>query len=193
MSLNSDFWNQRYQEDNTPWDIGYAAPALINYVEKYCTKSTRILIPGAGKAHEAIHLHQKGYENIFVCDWADNAFDYLRQAASGFPEDHLLTGDFFQLNIEVDLIIEQTFFCAISPTLRQQYVQKTAQLLKEKGKLIGLLFANPFPKEGPPFGGTKEEYQHLFKNSFKILQMEMSKDSIGPRQGNELFIELQKS
>ena len=36
------------------------------------------------------------------------------------------------------------------------------QLLIPKGKLVGLLFAEKFENDHPPFGGTKEEYKKRF-------------------------------
>jgi hypothetical protein len=65
-------------------------------------------------------------------------------------------------------------------------------LLADGGKLAGLLFAFPFEQEGPPFGGTKEEYEQLFSPHFDINHLAISEASIKPRAGRELFIELQK-
>ena len=188
--LSAQYWNQRYIDQNTPWDIGQPSPAIVKYLQENVQQSTRILIPGAGKAHEAIWLHQNGYEQVWVCDWAKDAFVHLKDAAPDFPDQNLLCTDFFDLSLEVDLILEQTFFCALPPEKRSAYVQKTAALLSAEGKLTGLLFARPFPFEGPPFGGTKSEYVQLFQDNFEILQMDISQDSIGPRLGNELFLEL---
>jgi thiopurine S-methyltransferase len=66
------------------------------------------------------------------------------------------------------------------------------QLLKSGGKLIGLLFNHEFRFEGPPFGGTQDEYKVLFEPFFKIKKMEIAHNSIKPRAGRELFIILQK-
>lgn len=92
----------------------------------------------------------------------------------------------------IDLIVEQTFFCALEPALRKKYVQKTHTLLKEKGKLIGLLFQFPLTTKGPPFGGSKTEYENLFKNDFSIKILETAHNSIKPRQNNELFFIFEK-
>lgn len=192
--LNAAYWETRWQGQQTGWDIGQASPPLIHYLENVSDRQTRILIPGAGRAYEAIHLHQQGYEQVFVCDWAPSAFDHLRQMAPGFPEDHLLVGDFFELDPKVpfELLLEQTFFCAIDPALRPLYVAKAADLLADHGTLAGVLFAREFPFPGPPFGGTAVEYQQLFAGAFDILTLEVTPYSIAPRLGNELFVELKK-
>lgn len=190
--LNPLFWEQRYVHHDTPWDIGQVSPAIKHFIDGITDKSTRILIPGAGKSHEALYLHQHGFEQVHVCDWAPSAFDSLREHAPDFPEEHLWVSDFFELALEVDLILEQTFFCAIHPKLRTDYVQKADELLSGKGELAGLLFAQPFPFEGPPFGGTREEYKDLFSTHFEILSLAPSSLSVTPRLGNELFLHLRK-
>ncbi len=192
--LNAKFWERRWQEQQTGWDIGQASPPLMQYAERLLNQNPRILIPGAGRAYEAIALHQLGFTQVYVCDWVDSAFDHLRQTAPDFPKDHLLVSDFFDLPLseELDLILEQTFFCAIDPSLRPRYVEKTHSMLKPGGRIAGVLFARPFPFEGPPFGGTKTEYETLFSSHFTILNLDISPDSIAPRLGNELFVELLK-
>lgn len=192
--LTATYWNNRYCTNNIPWDIGYVAPIFIKkFKELSVNKDLHILIPGAGSAHEAIYLHQKGFKNVWVCDWAEEAFSNLRASCPDFPEAHLLIKDFFHLDLQVDLIVEQTFFCAIHPTQRLEYIQKAAEILTTGGKLMGLLFATEFDKNGPPYGGNEEEYFRLFSSHFDILTLEKSKESIQPRLGNELYLELKKN
>lgn len=189
--LDANYWEQRWQNGQTGWDIGYPSPAIIQYASGF-PKNTRILIPGAGRAHEALWLHEHDFTNVFVCDWAASAFDTLIAKAPTFPADHLLVGNFFELDISVDLILEQTFFCAIELKLRPAYATKVATLLPPGGKLAGLFWAREFDKQGPPFGGNLQEYEALFSPYFHFLQTAISADSIGPRAGTEHFIELQK-
>ncbi|MFY7965735.1 MAG: hypothetical protein ACOVO1_12625, partial [Chitinophagaceae bacterium] len=95
-------------------------------------------------------------------------------------------------NGKYDLIIEQTFFCALLPTLRKKYVYKMHQLLNANGSIVGLLF-NRFFERNPPFGGTKKEYEILFKDAFILKQFDVCNNSILPRFNTELFIELKKN
>ena len=190
--LTSDYWNSRYEADNTPWNIGYLSPPIKNYIDKLEDKDVRILIPGAGHAHEAVYLKSLGFTHIFVCDWAVASFDNLNKNCPDFPAEHQIVSDFFKLEMEVDLIIEQTFFSAINPRFREDYAQKVSELLSAKGRLAGLLFSEPFKREGPPYGGTKEEYKGYFEPYFNIKRMDDCLASIKPRLGNELFMELEK-
>ena len=99
----------------------------------------------------------------------------------------MIHSDFFTLNTTFDLILEQTFFCALPPEMRTQYVEKMASLLNPKGKLAGLLFDFPLTTEGPPFGGSATEYLNLFSDKFTIKTLEKAHNSIKPRQNKELF------
>lgn len=190
--LTADYWNDRYLEKKTGWDIGEASKPLVKYFETLTDRSLKILIPGAGRAHEAIWLFENGFKNVFVCDWAETAFDILKQTSPNFPCTQLLVSDFFKLENQFDLIVEQTFFCAINPTLRPAYAKKAAELLKSTGKIAGVLFGVDFPKQGPPFGGSKEEYIRIFAPHFEILEIETTAKSIKPRLGSELFFEFKK-
>lgn len=42
------------------------------------------------------------------------------------------------------VLMEQTFFCAINPSLRKDYVAKMHELLAPNGKLVGVLFDKEF-------------------------------------------------
>jgi thiopurine S-methyltransferase len=191
-NLDQAYWQSRYELHDTPWDIGHVAPPLKAFVDNLEDRATRILIPGAGKAFEAIYLHQKGFKEVYVLDWAMSAFEYLLSEVPDFPREHLLCTDFFELQGQYDLILEQTFFCALEPSLRQAYVSKMASLLPSGGTLAGLLFASHFEKNGPPFGGTETEYRTLFDVHFEISCLKMAENSILPRMNNELFFELIK-
>jgi thiopurine S-methyltransferase len=109
-----------------------------------------------------------------------------------FPKEHLIQNDFFNLSGQYDLILEQTFFCALDPSLRTKYVEKMYELLTKNGKLVGLLFDFPLVAEGPPFGGSIDEYRNIFSKFFKIKILEKSYNSIPDRNGKELFVKFEK-
>lgn len=187
MKLDANYWQSRYEEDNAPWDLGLISPAILEILESLENKSMQILIPGSGRGHEAVYLRQKGFHNVYLCDWAPGAFDYLLKQHPSYPKELLLIQDFFTLTQKFDLILEQTFFCALPKILRQDYARKMANLLNVDGLLTGLLFASEFEKPGPPFGGTKTEYISVLELFLEVDYMELATNSIPPRQGNELL------
>ena len=151
------------------------------------SRDIKILIPGCGNAYEAEYLYAKGFKNTFILEIAQGAIDSFIKRVPEFPTENIIHNNFFDIHGQYDLIIEQTFFCAINPELREQYVEQMTKLLKPNGKLVGLLFNTDFAG-GPPFGGNKDEYVKRFENSFHIDVMSDSFNSIGPRQQKELFI-----
>lgn len=190
--LDQDFWNKRWENNQTGWDIGMASPAITGYMETYPHKNAAILIPGCGNAHEASWLLQSGFTNITLIDIAPKAVEILKKRYANQPAIKVIQGDFFGHQGQYDLLIEQTFFCAISPSLRPNYVAKAASLLKGGGSIVGLLFNIDFEREGPPFGGQKTAYLSLFEKHFTIKKMEDCYNSIKPRANTELFINLIK-
>lgn len=189
--LDKAYWSGRYQTEQTGWDAGSITTPLKVYFDQMEDKSLKILIPGAGNAYEAGYLHSQGFENVFVCDFAKEPLLKFQETYTDFNSDHLLENDYFDLEGQYDLIVEQTFFCAIDRRQRSQYVTKTHELLRQGGKLVGLLWKDEF-NGGPPFGGSEEEYRRLFEPYFEIELMEVSYNSIKPRAGRELFIKLVK-
>ncbi len=155
-------------------------------------KHLRILIPGCGNAYEAEYLHHNRFTQVYLVDVAPEPLQNFAQRVPDFPKARLLQQDYFELQDQYDLIVEQTFFCALHPDLRAAYARKTAQLLKPGGKLMGLLFDTTFSQPGPPFGGNSEEYRAYFAPYFEFIHFGKSRNSIKPRQGRELFIILQK-
>ena len=93
------------------------------------------------------------------------------------PRSHILNCDFFDLKQSsfFDVIIEQTFFCAIKPSLREKYINKTRSLLTENGKSIGLLFNKKFKIESPPFGGTISIVQNFYFQDYNINRWKKKK------------------
>ncbi|WP_435413911.1 methyltransferase domain-containing protein [Polaribacter aestuariivivens] len=192
MDLSQNAWNSRYINNDIGWDLGKVSPPLKNYFDQLEDKKIKILIPGAGNAYEAEYLFNLGFKNVFVIDLSKTALNNFKKRVPDFPTSQLLHGNFFDINISFDLIIEQTFFCAINPNLRQQYAIKMHQILKTNGKLVGLLFNAPLYDNRPPFGGSKKEYVSYFKPYFEMKTFENCYNSIKSRHGKELFIQLIK-
>lgn len=186
--LDKNYWDSRYQTEQTGWDLGAASGPIRHYIDQLSNKDLRILIPGCGNAYEAEYLSEHGFSNITLIDISPSLVQQLRNKFEGRQEINVIEGDFFEHQGEYDLILEQTFMCALDPKMRVDYVKKMHGLLSQNGTLAGLLFGVHFEKAGPPFGGSIEEYESLFGQHFEIKTMEKAYNSVKPREGNELFI-----
>jgi methyl halide transferase len=186
MELNDQYWNNRYLQLDTGWDLKAVSPPLKRYFDNPSQPLGRVFIPGCGQAHEAVYLSQLGYQNVVLLDFAPALVRQLRTKFENTTID-VQEGDIFKHQGIYDTIVEQTLFCAIDPRRRLDYVKKMADLLHSGGVWVGLLFNKNFEKPGPPFGGNKAEYVNLLKETFEILIMEVCNDSVEPRMGSELF------
>ncbi|MDX5321243.1 MAG: TPMT family class I SAM-dependent methyltransferase [Bacteroidota bacterium] len=190
MNLDASYWDERYRQHQTGWDLGEASPALTAYFDLLSDKDIRILIPGCGNAYEADYLLSKGFSSITVLDISPVLADSLRDRWMGRKEIRVVCDDFFNHEETYDLIVEQTFFCALHPSHREAYAKKMSELLRPNGKLIGVLFSREFMHDGPPFGGSATEYKELFSQVFHEVNIEPCLNSIAPRMGTEVFIQL---
>lgn len=189
--LDDNYWNNRYATNDASWDTGSVTPPLKGYIDQLTDKNISILIPGCGNSYEAAYLLQNGFTNITLVDISKVLCKKIEEDFNTYLSKGLqiICDDFFKHKGQYDLILEQTFFCAVEPSLRQDYVTKIYELLKPGGKLAGVLFNRSF-ESGPPFGGNEAEYRKLFEPFFTIQIMEPCSNSIKPRAGAELFIKL---
>lgn len=190
--LGENFWSERYKSGLIGWDIGSPSFPLVQYLDQIENKSIRVLIPGAGNAYEADYAFRLGFSNIHILDISAEPLNQFRLKYPDFPKENLHHQNFFNHCSSYDLILEQTFFCALDPSLREKYSQKVLELLNPEGKLVGVLFDRTFDFQGPPFGGSKDEYLTYFVEKFEIEIFEPCYNSIPERFGSELFIKLKK-
>jgi len=191
-SCSKSFWVDRYAKGETGWDIGAVSLPLKEYIDQIKDKNIALLVPGAGHAYEAEYLWQNGFVNLVVIDIAETPLNNFSERVPDFPKQNLICENFFEHKGSYDLIIEQTFFCAISPEDRTKYARKCYELLKMNGKLVGLLFDFPLTVEGPPYGGDFNSYKNIFADYFNFHTFAPCYNSIKPRLGRELFFIFEK-
>jgi SAM-dependent methyltransferase len=191
-TLDQEYWDAQYKAKSTGWDLGEVSPPIKTYIDTLENKNISILIPGCGNSYEAEYLLEHGFTNITVIDIAPTPVADLKEKFKNNPNIQIILGNFFEHQGKYDLIIEQTFFCALPPAMRQKYVWKMYQLLADEGKMAGLLFNRTF-EVSPPFGGSKEEYEKLFTAVFDFIKLDLCLNSIAPRANSELFFELKKN
>jgi len=188
-NLDSSYWDNLYNTGETKWNIGDVSLPMKGYIDQLKDKSIAILIPGCGNSYEAEYLLEQGFNNITVVDISPVAVKSIESRLAQYLGKGLtvICNDFFKIDQQFDLVLEQTFFCALDPSLRKAYVDKMFDILKPAGKLAGVMFNRDF-EESPPFGGSKEEYRNLFSNKFDIRTMEECYNSIERRKGTEVFV-----
>jgi SAM-dependent methyltransferase len=188
--MNSEnYWNQRWMDAQTGWDIGQASPPICAFADQWTAKDAPVLIPGCGNAHEAGYLLKTGFTNITLVDISAHLVAQLQETfqPQKDPRIRILHEDFFAHRGTYQLILEQTFFCAIDPKLRPDYIQQMHRLLLPGGTLAGVLFNRSFDG-GPPFSGSIAEYKPKFEKWFDLQTLAPCYNSIPARKNNEAFL-----
>ena len=168
----SDPWEIRYQTGNTPWEKGTPCPGLIDYLKSHPPIAGKILVPGCGWGHDVRAL-SGDHNEVIGLDIAPSAISGARSfPVIGNERYHL--GNLFELPPEFhqafDWVWEHTCFCAIDPSMREDYVKSVSAALKSGGHLLAIFYLNPDHDEGPPFGVTQAELDTRFDSEFELLE-----------------------
>jgi SAM-dependent methyltransferase len=186
-SSRPKFWDARYATGQTPWDF-HGVPAALKAFLKV-SPPERVLIPGCGVGYEVRAFHESGWE-VSAIDFSRAAVEEaLRQL--GALARFVLLGDFFTYDFGAqffDVIYERTFLCALPPDLWPTYVNRVAQLLRPKGKLVGV-FLYGEPDEPPPYPLTSQDARKLFERKFSLSKSLSVLDSLPMFAGNERWQE----
>ena len=174
-SDGDEFWENRYQTGDTPWEKGRAHPVLPWLLKTYrgiFRPGQQVLVPGCGTGHDAALITEvTGPDTVTAMDLAPAA---LQRAQEAYPDAPVRwkEADFFQLAPEesYDLLWEHTCFCAIDPSKRGDYAAAAARAVRPKGYLLAVFFLNPdMPAgSGPPFGVEREEIHQHFARDFEL-------------------------
>ena len=193
MLSNDDpnFWEQRYQEGTTPWDLGQPAPYFVSLLNSpSAIHPGRTAVLGCGRGYDAVLFADRGFEVIGFDFAASGIVDATCLAQETGSSAQFLQRDIFELAAEFpsnfDYIVEHTCFCAIPVEKRTFYVKLVHSLLPPGGELIGVFFTHS-RLGGPPFGVTPAEIRKYFEDDFEILSLEPVTNSVPARQGEEHF------
>lgn len=189
-------WERRYQDNDTPWDLGQAAPALAALTRRRTDlfESKTVLVPGCGRGHDALEIASVGGE-VTGLDLSRAA---LRAAEKLDAEGRVrwVAGDF--LNVggggKYEVVWEHTCFCAIPVERRPDYARAASEALPQGGLLIGIFFLNPdvAPEDGPPFGTDFDELERVFGQDFDREWLEENPPAVPDRAGREALIAWRK-
>jgi SAM-dependent methyltransferase len=191
QEVDPAFWAARYAAGDTGWDKGEASPGLVDYlVENEALVPGTGLVPGCGHGHDARALAAAGFE-VTAIDVVPAAIEKARSLARAERvRVRFEAADFFSLPAALqgpyDWLFEHTFFCAIDPARRDEYVRIAAERIRPGGHLLGV-FYNIQPETGPPFGTTRAELLARFAPAF-TLEHESVPRSYENRTGKELLM-----
>lgn len=160
------FWEQRYLDENTPWDRGEVSPALRHWLATGVLQSGRILVPGCGRGYEVVELAQRGFEVIAI-DTAPAAVASLEQRlGDARVSAEVICADLLAWKParEFDAIYEQTCLCAMAPPTWPDYSGLLSEWLRPGGSLY-ILFMQTGRPGGPPYHCDLSVMHELFDDA----------------------------
>lgn len=193
----SNFWNKRYLDNNTAWDLGGPTPILLEYLKKNY-KIGKVCVLGCGNGYDALEF-SKYNNDVYAVDFAIEALKSLRiKSDKSNLTLNLVHEDIFNLHknysIFFDLVFEYTCFCAIDPERRKEYFNVIYKILNKGGLLFAIFI--PLDKklsdDGPPFGVNLKQIESLTSDRFEIIENKFSNLSIKPRKNREKLLILKK-
>ncbi len=191
---NSDWWTNVYREEGNPdWNLKVPHPAFVDTFPRMKQPRSRIMALGAGEGHDAAYFAEIGHL-VTAVDFSEEAIKRAKVHYGNFPI-NFMQADAFKLpknyDKNVDIIIEHTLYCAISPEKRSQLVQTWNRCLVHGGLLMAVFFVTE-KRNGPPYGATEWEIRERLKKDYILLFWGRWRQSPGRRQGKELFVLAQK-
>jgi phospholipid N-methyltransferase len=194
------YWEVLYAEGKDEWDLGMAAPALLDFFEHpACPKSGDVLVPAAGRGWDAEAWAKRGHD-VLAVDFCPSALDFLEMLSNNNPNLTLLNLDMFWLSPynekkggkKFDIIYDYCSFNSIHPGRRDEYVEMWLKMMKDDGLVVGFFFPISDEEKScniPPFSITRSELEVRFKGMLDIEDIivpeRSAKDRIGDRTGKE--------
>ena len=168
-----EFWDQRFQSNETPWDRGDANPQLGAWLAAGALRPCRVLVPGCGSGYEVVALAAAGFE-VTALDYSPAAIGRTRQRlAAARLEAEVVEADAlaWQPHRAFDAIYEQTCLCALYPDQWRDYADQVHRWLAPGGTLCALFVQLLRPGaaegaiEGPPYHCDINAMRALFPQS----------------------------
>ena len=193
MDVNSpDKWEEDYQRKSDGWDLAGPTPALKRLASSGRFPPGRMLVPCAGRGHDAREFARHGFD-VTAVDFSPTAVREMKRLAEPDAPLEALQHDMFMLPHTMDgmfdYVLQYTCFCAIDPKRREDYADLVARLLKPGGIYIDLAFPLDGRAGGPPFAVSAAEITRLFEaRGFSLVSREALRDSVTPRRQAEALL-----
>ncbi len=191
-----DKWQADYERGSDGWDLSGPTPVLKRLASGGHLTPGRMLVPGAGRGHDAREFARHGF-HVTAVDFTPYAVREMQRLADPRAPIDIQQRDLFALPREFDgafdYVLEYTCFCAIDPGRRGEYADVVTRLLKPGGIYLDLAFPLDSHAGGPPFQVSAKEVMDLFRaRGFKLMRREFPPDSVKPRRGREQLLVFQK-
>ena len=184
--MSQEYWEQRYQTRDMPWEKGAPSPGLVDFLAAHANLPRgTVCVPGCGSGHDVREFARAGFDT-FGFDIAPSAISLAEKGAqaAGLTAKFQLA-DFLrdEPSQKFDWLFEHTLFCAIQPYERDDYVRAVLRWLKPGGTylVVNYFICDP---DGPPWPTTRAEQLERFSPHFELLA-DWTPRSYPNREGKE--------
>lgn len=156
----ADFWQERFDQQNTGWNRGAPSPQLMAWLDSGALQPCRIAVPGCGHGWEVAELARRGFDVVGL-DYTEAAVARTQgHCAELGVQAQVVRADVlsYQPDTPFDAIYEQTCLCAIHPDHWQTYTAQLHRWLRPSGQLWVLFMQSLRPSasqegviHGPPY------------------------------------------
>ncbi|KAG5366032.1 putative thiopurine S-methyltransferase [Yarrowia sp. B02] len=180
--MKPEFWQERWDLDQTQWDLKKADPKLVEYWPTLnIAQGSTVFVPLCGKSMDMAWLAGVGYKVLGV-ELAEKAciqyFEDLQVKPTvsknasgkftiyGANDTQLWCGDIFDLDADdlkyVSAIFDRASVIALPPDMRKQYAEHLIPLIPSPNGILMTLDYDQSKKPGPPHAVSDAEVQELF-------------------------------
>jgi len=193
--MNRNFWENRYQTGDMPWEKGAPSPGLVDFLAAHPDLPRgSVAVPGCGYGHDVRVFAQAGFD-AHGFDFTPSAIQQagaLTQAAglkAVFQQADFLHAEPPQ---SFDWLFEHTLFCAIPPEERDAYVRAVLRWLKPGGTYLAVNYFDTGGRPAPPWPTTLEEQLTRWSPHFELI-VDWVPRSYPNREGRERMFWWQRS
>lgn len=192
-----DGWETAYEVGRDGWDLGGPAPVFRQLAASGRLTPGPMLVPGAGRGHDAREFARHGFF-VTAVDFTAYAVQEMRRLAEPGAPLEIVQQDIFALPATFDrafsYVLEHTCYCAIDPRRRADYAALVSRVLKPGGLYIALAFPLSSHSGGPPFAVSAAELVELLaRHDMSLVTRETPPASAPQRRGLEELLVLQKA
>ena len=197
--MNSEFWQQRWQEGRIGFHKSDVNPELIKYFSNLALPiGSRVLVPLCGKSVDMVWLAHAGYNVVGVelvetavqaffaeqkviptiaefTSATDNAILKRYQGQLAGQTITLWAADIFALSAtdigEINAVYDRAALIALPATMRADYSAQIVKLSNHAPQLLITLNYDQSKKDGPPFPINHEQLHQYYSADYKIVEL----------------------
>ena len=197
--MNSEFWQQRWQEGRIGFHKSNVNPELIKHFSNLALPAgSRVLVPLCGKSVDMVWLACAGYDvvGIELVESAVQAFfaeqnimptitEFTSTADKSTLKSYqgqlagqtitLWAADIFALGAkdiaDINAIYDRAALIALPANMRADYSRHIVKLSNNAPQLLITLNYDQSKKDGPPFSINHEQLHQYYSADYKIVEL----------------------